>query len=354
MENEEEIWKKIDGYENYEVSNLGNVKNSDTGNIFKLNTKNGYKYVTLRNSKKDKSYRVNRLVALAFIPNDDPENKTYVNHIDGKKFDNSVKNLEWITPSNSVIHALETGLLKKTQAKKVHQCDKEGNLIKTFESITEASKETGINTGSITKACKSKQAPTGNFIWKFDDESRFCKQETNEELTPIKNYPDYGITKSGKVYSHRKKRFLAEGDLDGYSRVYLTNKKIRKGYLVHNLVGRAFIPNPENKPQVNHINKKRKDNRIENLEWATGPENVQHSVQFNKEVKKQELQKQIVQLQEQVSELEKQEIQEQISQLQEQVNELQETNKKRSKKILVKGKSKSNNKSNQQASDSTK
>ena len=87
----EEIWKIIESDTRYEVSNLGNIRNTKTKRLRKLEmNEKGYLRVKL-----DKQYRVHRLVALAFIEN--PENKPEVDHIDGDKRNNKVDNLRWVT-----------------------------------------------------------------------------------------------------------------------------------------------------------------------------------------------------------------------------------------------------------------
>lgn len=71
-------------------------------------------------------------------------------------------------------------------------------------------------------------------------------------------------------------------DKDGYCKVSLwkNNSKIGKGKLVHRLVAQAFIPNPENKTQVNHINGIKCKNRLFNLEWNTAKENTNHAIKM--------------------------------------------------------------------------
>ena len=66
---EEELWKPIENFENYEVSTSGRIKNTTTNKILKLNNKGGYLSISLINSLGKKSFKVHRLVALAFIQN---------------------------------------------------------------------------------------------------------------------------------------------------------------------------------------------------------------------------------------------------------------------------------------------
>lgn len=88
----EEIWKEIQDYPGYKVSNLGRVVNKH-GRIMKPNNIRGYELILLTKDKKQYNRFVHRLVALAFIPN--PDNLPYINHKDECKNNNCVDNLEW-------------------------------------------------------------------------------------------------------------------------------------------------------------------------------------------------------------------------------------------------------------------
>lgn len=92
-----EIWKEIEGYNGkYQVSTWGRIRNAETGAILTpYKNAKGYLKIGLQRNGKCEKHRINRLVALAFIPN--PNNYPQVNHIDGNKENNSYTNLECLT-----------------------------------------------------------------------------------------------------------------------------------------------------------------------------------------------------------------------------------------------------------------
>ena len=121
-----EYWKEIIGSrEIYEISTLGNVRTKDregargrhiSGHyLTPHDNSNGYLRCDMNITGSPKAYFVHRLVASLFIPN--PENKPFVNHIDGNKHNNDVNNLEWCTKSENEKHAWETCLKTDTATK---------------------------------------------------------------------------------------------------------------------------------------------------------------------------------------------------------------------------------------------
>ena len=96
---------------------------------------------------------------------------------------------------------------------------------------------------------------------------------------PCVTYLGYEASNTGKI--RYNDRILSTSiSSKGYERVNVkrpSNPKAYSGIGVHRLIALAFIPNPERKPQVNHINGEKSDNRIENLEWMTNAENQKHA-----------------------------------------------------------------------------
>lgn len=110
----EEIFKTIDIFPKYEISNFGRLRNKITKNIRKpRDNGNGYLYTQINIDGKTINLYIHRLVALTFIPN--IENKPQVNHKDDNKQNNYVENLEWCTPSENIQHAHKLGLRPLTE-----------------------------------------------------------------------------------------------------------------------------------------------------------------------------------------------------------------------------------------------
>lgn len=105
-----ELFAMVPGYnDRYLVSNYGKVISLNIGSeMAQYVQKNGYAAVKLHSHNVKKTFLVHRLVASAFVPN--PDNLSEVNHIDGNKLNNSFNNLEWVTHSQNMKHAVEAGL----------------------------------------------------------------------------------------------------------------------------------------------------------------------------------------------------------------------------------------------------
>lgn len=153
-------WKTIEGYENYEVSTAGQVRNKSTGRILKQ-CENGVGYLKIH--IKTKFFLVHRLVATAFIPN--PNNLTDVNHINEDKHDNRVENLEWVSHGNNIRHGMRTEKQAKAAGKKVY-CKE---LDQVFDSISEAARETGCDKSQIVRVCKGKSNICKGFHFEYLD-----------------------------------------------------------------------------------------------------------------------------------------------------------------------------------------
>ena len=178
-------WKTIKGFENYEISNTGLIRKGEQ--ILSPFNNSGYLRIQLINGDKKEKILMHRLVANAFIPNDNED--LQINHKDLDKKNNNVDNLEWVTGSENVNHAIENipnrleelqsamskigkkhGVANAMKSRKpVEQLTLDGEVIKWYASARDASRELNISYKVISKCCNGHSKTYKGFKWRFAD-----------------------------------------------------------------------------------------------------------------------------------------------------------------------------------------
>ena len=163
-----EIWKTIEDFPDYEISDRGRVRNKKTNSIMIPGiSKQGYLHVGLRKNGVRKNVYIHRLVASSFLGKNDD---LVVNHKDGNKSNNSLENLEWCTDSENIKHAYITGLKKPSEN---HPLKKSIQIIETgekFPSIHKCAKAINGDRKSINECLKGNQETHKELHFKLDDE----------------------------------------------------------------------------------------------------------------------------------------------------------------------------------------
>lgn len=172
---EKEIFREIDGFPDYEISNLGRVCSfkGKYPKILKLGKNpKGYLCVNLYTDRKRVMKTIHRLVAEAFVPN--PENKPQVNHIDENKLNNEVDNLEWVTCGENINHGIGNKRRAEARSKAVVQYTSDGVFIAEYSSLAEAERITGIAYQSICSVCRGKRKTAGGYLWCYEGGGETC------------------------------------------------------------------------------------------------------------------------------------------------------------------------------------
>lgn len=183
-----EVWEDIEGYNSkFQISNLGRVKNTETGKILKT-YKDRYGYITtaIKYKGKTKHYLIHRLIATAFIPN--TENKPHINHINTIRDDNRIENLEWTTPKENNNNPLTRKHLSTAMkiygsmlgkkgklcpnSKIVLELNREDNnkIDRLWFSTMDIERERGIVNQKVSDICKGKRRRTPEYNFMYVDD----------------------------------------------------------------------------------------------------------------------------------------------------------------------------------------
>jgi hypothetical protein len=274
-----EIWKQIKGFENYEISSKGNVRNIKTQKILKSHERSSYLRVQLC---RNKSLSIHRLVGEAFIPN--PENKAQINHKDKNRMNNNVENLEWNTALENNIHRSANCIQINNQNIKVWRIDKITNKkLELYNSFMIAANWcynnklcNSIITASkcINKATKGSNKTSYGFKWKIVEPIYIEGEIWKNVFINNISFDKYFVSNLAR-FKNSKGIIMENYKIPKSGYISITIQKNK--YFLHRLVASTFIQNIDNKPAVNHIDGCKTNNNVNNLEWVTIQENNQHN-----------------------------------------------------------------------------
>lgn len=311
----------IAGYNGYYVTKCGKVFSNKWGKIreLKFTINSGYKTITLRKT----IFKIHRIVISTFKKK--IEGKNIVNHMNGDKFDNHIGNLSWSTQKENINHAIKLGLCNKIKDKKLFEESRSWKQIKNYPKyrISRDGRiysdrvyrllNPGIRNGKIIVNLgninyylgylvaqayvenkenkryivhddgKANNCNDWNLIWsdKPDKNNNAVNNDYKEKgpWRTLDEYPGYEFSWNGYVYSHKYKRIIyGRKNSNDYLETCIMKDGKRLNILTHILIAKSWpkeVPNddPVHKIQIDHINKIRDDNSVENLRWSTPSEN---------------------------------------------------------------------------------
>lgn len=262
----ETTWKAIPGFAGYEASTSGEIRNAKTKRIIKTEAqRKNYRFINIA----DCMQPVHRLVALTFVPA--VEGKRYVNHKNNDKRDNRAENLEWVTNSENVKQAVAEGRAERTYMQnhvRVTYPDAEPII---YESTTAAEDALGLWKGAVNYYVNNTDGKVGD---KYVLEYFMPKDDHVEEREITLEGFTHLLARSDGTIINKQFQRPVTGSFDGkYRRIKsLGSGKTSKG--IHYLIALAFVPNPENKPDVYHLDGNQENNVPSNLAWTTKKESM--------------------------------------------------------------------------------
>jgi predicted RNA-binding protein with PIN domain len=277
-----EVWKQIEDYEKYEVSNLGKVRNCKTNRVLKAYNRGGYYCVGLSKQSKISTYDIHRLVAIAFILN--PENKPQVNHKDKNSLNNNVNNLEWVTNKENSIHRSNGVTQTTNQNLEIYRINPITNdKLEKYNSIEDGAKwvisqnlASNLHSARSSISCSIRGIYKSSFGFKWEkiEKDNLDNEEWKEIIINNEKIEGYYVSNLGRF---KNKKNVVMCDYKPHHSGYIYVRVNINKYALHRLVAQTFINNLENKPFVNHIDGIKTNNSVYNLEWVTCSENNLHN-----------------------------------------------------------------------------
>ncbi len=264
---ENETWKSVDNASNYEISNMGRIRNKTTYNIHKCFIgDNGYVYCLIKmNAGKKEVKTVHKLVARAFVVSND-NNHTQVDHIDQNKENNCHTNLRWIDGKGNCNN--RKNHTNKGAQRKIVQLSCESKEITIWDSITTAETECNISTGMINSVLSGKRKRAGGFIWKYYENT--MPGEIWKPLHMDTKF-SYSVSDKGRIKRAEKEKYSVGTKSGRYLRTQVIMKDgKKKNLLMHHLVMQVFVGSPpKSNLKIMHKDGNGINNAIENLAYAT-------------------------------------------------------------------------------------
>jgi hypothetical protein len=234
------------------ISNLGRCYNKYINKTYGSPDSHGYYYIQYNRKK----YSIAKLVLFAFSDNEHNDNDIAY-HIDGIHTNNNINNLLWkprgYKNDNQLQQQINNSI--KTRLKPIIQLQNNIELNR-FNSPKEASEMLNINYKNISACASAKgdKKSAGGFQWKYVDDPNLTDEEWKTHGSGII------VSNKGRIQARHKKTY---GTLNLNDNRYKFNS-----VFVSKLVAETFIENPDNKPTVDHIDRNRQNNCVENLRWA--------------------------------------------------------------------------------------
>lgn len=276
-----EIWKEFEDYKGYYGSSLGRFKNKTTL-LKQTKFPSGIHVVKMiNNNGKRRTLQSHRIIMILFKPIENHD-KLVVNHINGIKHDNNIENLEWITQQKNVQHAYDNKLNKN--AVSVQKINVDGSVIEEYSSIKNACVANNLTVFKIEQLIKTQKIINDMFFRKNQPVKINTPQinsiDTNTQWKKIiidNNQTNYSASNVGIIRNDTTNRLLKPNIVCGYHQVTLYIKDKRKTCAINRLIAIAFLDNPKKLQEVNHKNKNKFDNNVNNLEWMSKSENISHA-----------------------------------------------------------------------------